>query len=133
MVALDSSRIQGRNAKCSRHKQNILTVLGKEFYGLEENEYYEHIASLFMYAKIYDLNKSEEYFFYMQKILSSSSNADKPAYLKHYLRSFPSHVPDAVEKNIKGKKNSLSCLSLAQLHGFIMVTWQSTLSGEKSG
>ena len=79
MVALDSSRIQRRNAKCSRHRQNILTVLGKEFYGLEENEDYEHIASLFMSAKIYDLNKSEEYFCYMQKLLISSGNAGKSA------------------------------------------------------
>ena len=59
--------------------QQILTVLGKEFYGPEENEYYEHPASLFMSAKIYDLNKSEEYFCYMQKLLISSGNADKSA------------------------------------------------------
>ena len=46
--------------------QQILTALGKEFYGPDENEDYEHVASLFMSSRIYDLNKSEEYFFYMQ-------------------------------------------------------------------
>ena len=46
--------------------QQILTSLGKEFYGPDENEDYEHLASLFMSAKICDLNKSEEYFCYMQ-------------------------------------------------------------------
>ena len=43
--------------------QQILTALGKEFYGLDENEDYEHLASLFMSSIIYDLNRSEEYFF----------------------------------------------------------------------
>ena len=38
--------------------QQILTALGKEFYGPDENEYYEHLASLFMSARICDLNKS---------------------------------------------------------------------------
>ena len=69
----------------------------------------------------------------MQKLLVSSGNADKSTYLKYYLISFPSHVPDVVEKHIKDKNIPLSCLSLAQFHGFIMVTWQSTLSGERSG
>lgn len=44
-------------------------ALGKEFYGPDENEDYEHLASLFMSAKICDLNKSEEYFYYMRKLL----------------------------------------------------------------
>ena len=60
----------------------------------------------------------------MQKLLIFSGNADKPAYLKHYLRSFPGHVPDAVEQHLKDKNIPLSGLSLAQLHGFIMETWQ---------
>ena len=113
--------------------QQILTALGKEFYGPDENEDYEHLVSLFMSAKICDLNKSEEYFFYMQKLLISSGNVDKPAYLKHYLRIFRGHVPDVVEQHLKDKIIPLSCLSLPQLHGFIMVTWQSTLSRERSG
>ena len=46
--------------------QQILTSLSKEFYGPDENEYYEHLAFLFMLARICDLNKSEEYFCYMQ-------------------------------------------------------------------
>ena len=82
------------------------------------------LAYLFMSARICDLNKSEEYFCYMQKLLISSGNANKPAYLKHYLRSFPSHVPDAVEQHLKDKNIPLSGLSLAQLHGLIMETWQ---------
>ena len=104
--------------------QQILTALGKEFYGLDENEDYEQLASLFMSARICDLNKSEEYFCYMQKLLISFGNADKPAYLKHYLRSFLGHVPDAAEQHLKDKNIPLAGLSLAQLHGFIMETWQ---------
>ena len=38
--------------------QQILTTLGKEFYGLDENEDYEHLQSLFISSKICDLNKS---------------------------------------------------------------------------
>ena len=83
--------------------QQILTALDKEFYGPDENEDYEHIASLFMSARICDLNKSEEYFCYMKKLLISSGNADRPTYLKHYLRGFPGHVPDAIEKHLKDK------------------------------
>ena len=77
-----------------------------------------------MSSRIYDLNKSEEYFCYMKKLLISSGNADKLAYLKHYLRSFLGHVPNAVEQHLKDKKIPLASLSLAQLHGFIMETWQ---------
>ena len=77
-----------------------------------------------MSSRIFDLNKSEEYFGYMQKLLISSGNDDKPAYLKHYLRSFPVHVHDVVQQHIKDKDIPLSGLSLAQLHGFIMETWQ---------
>ena len=75
-----------------------------------------------MSARIYDLNKSEEYFCYMQKLLISFGNADKPAYLKHYLRSFPGHLPDAIEHHPKNKNIPFSGLSLSQLHGFIMET-----------
>ena len=60
----------------------------------------------------------------MQKLLISSGNADKPAYLKHYLRSSLGHVPDVVEQHLKDKNIPLEGLSLAQLHGFIMETWQ---------
>ena len=93
--------------------QQILTALGKEFYGPDENEDYEHLASLFMSARICDLNKSEEYFYYMQKLLISSGNVDKPAYLKHYIRSFLGHVLDVVEQHLKDKNNPLPGLSLA--------------------
>ena len=65
--------------------QQILTTLGKEFYGHDENEDCEHIAYLFMSTRICDLNKSEKYFCYMQKLLITSGNADKPPYMKHYL------------------------------------------------
>ena len=83
--------------------QQILTALGKEFYGLNENEYYEHLASLFILARICDLNKSEEYFCYMQKMFISSGNADKPTYLKHYLRSFPGHLLMLLNNTLKIK------------------------------
>ena len=58
----------------------------------------------------------------MQKLLISSGNANKPAYLKHYLSNIPGHVPDAVEQHLKDRNIPLSSLSLAQLHGFIMET-----------
>ena len=60
----------------------------------------------------------------MQKLLISSSNVDNPAYMKHYLRSFPSHVPDVVEQHLKDKNIPISGLSLSQLDGFIMETWK---------
>ena len=60
-----------------------------------------------MSHRLCDLEKHEQYFFYMQNLLITSSNADKPNYLKYYLRSFPGHVPDAVEKFIKYKKKKL--------------------------
>ena len=102
--------------------QHILSSLGKEFYGPDENEDYEHLAYLFMSAEICGLNKSEEYFCYMQKILMTSSNAYKPVYLKHYLRSFPNHVPDAIDQCIKDKNIPILSVSLDQFHGFIMET-----------
>ena len=60
----------------------------------------------------------------MQKLLISSGNADKPAYLKHYLRSFLGHVPDAIKQHLKDKNIPLSSLYLSQLHGFVMETSQ---------
>ena len=75
--------------------QQILKALGKEFYGFDECEDYEHLASLFMSARLYNLAQSEEYFCYMKQLLISSGKLGDPAYLKHYLISFPGHVPDA--------------------------------------
>ena len=60
----------------------------------------------------------------MQNLLISAGKADDLAYLKHYLRSFPGHVPDAVEKYMKDKNINYRNLSLAQLHGHILETWQ---------
>ena len=60
----------------------------------------------------------------MQKLLISARKANDLAYLKHYLRSFPGHVPDAVEKFMKDKGYSYQDLSIAQLHQYIMDTWQ---------
>ena len=84
------------------------------------------ILRIYLSARIYDLNKSEEYLCCMQKLLITSGNVDKPAYLKHYLRSFPGHVPDVVEQHLKDKNKNipLAGFSLAQLHGFITETWQ---------
>ena len=42
----------------------------------------------------------------------SSGNVNKPAYMKHYLRSFPGHVLDVVEQHLKDKNIPISCLSL---------------------
>lgn len=60
----------------------------------------------------------------MQNLLISSGKSGEPAYLKHYLRSFPSHFPDVVENFLKDKKINLRGISLAQLHAFIVKTWQ---------
>ena len=94
--------------------QQILKALGKEFYGSEEREDSKHIASLFMSARLCDLAQSEQYFCYMQQLLISSGKSGDPTYLKHYLRSFPGHVPNAVEQYMKDKKINYRYLSLAQ-------------------
>ena len=67
--------------------QQILKALGKEFYGAEEREDSEHLASLFMSARLCDLSQSEQYFCYMQQLLISSGKSGDPAYLKHNLMS----------------------------------------------
>ena len=60
----------------------------------------------------------------MQQLLISSGKSGDPAYLKHYIRSFPGHVPDAVEQYMKDKNINYRGLSLAQLHSYILETWQ---------
>ena len=77
-----------------------------------------------MSARLCDLSQAESYFCYMQKLLIQFGKANDPAYLKHYLRSFPGHVPDAVEKYMKDKNINFRSLSLAQLHNHIVETWQ---------
>ena len=104
--------------------QQLLYALGKESYGPDTHEGYEHFASFFMFARICDLSKSEQYFCYMQNLLISSSKSGDHAYLKHYLKSFMGHVPNAVEQFLKDKHINLRGLSLAQLHAYIMETWQ---------
>ena len=60
----------------------------------------------------------------MQKLLISSGKSGDPTYLKHYLRSFSGHVPDVVEQYMKDKHINYRSLSLAQLHSYILDTWQ---------
>ena len=91
--------------------QQILKALGKEFYGPNEREDYEHLASLFMSARLCNLAHSEEYFCYMQQLLISSGKSGDPTYLKHYIRSFPGHVPDAMEQYMKDKNINYRGLS----------------------
>ena len=76
--------------------ENVKYHLLIDSYGPDDKEDYDHLPSLFMSARLCDLSKSEEYFCYMQNLLVSSGKSDEPAYLKHYLRSFPGHVRDAV-------------------------------------
>ena len=57
--------------------QQILRGLSKEFYGPNDKEDYDHLASLFMSARLCDLSKSEEYFCYMQNLLVSSGKSTK--------------------------------------------------------
>ena len=77
-----------------------------------------------MSARLCDLSKSEDYFCYMQNRLVSLGKSGEPAYLKHYLRIFPGHVPDAVEQFLKDKHIDLRGMSLPQLHAYILETWQ---------
>ena len=77
-----------------------------------------------MSPRLCDLSRSEEYFCYMQNLLVSSGKSSEVAYLKHYLRSFPGHVPDVVEQFLKDKRITLHGMSLAQLHAYILETWQ---------
>ena len=57
-------------------------------------------------------------------MLIRAGKASDPTYLKHYLRSFPGHVQDAVEKYMKDKNLNYQNLSIAQLHHHIKETWQ---------
>ena len=43
----------------------------------------------------------------MQQLLISSRKLGDPSYLKHYIKSFPGHVPDVVEQYMK-EENQLS-------------------------
>ena len=60
----------------------------------------------------------------MQQLLIFSGKSGDRAYLKHYLKIFPIHVPDAVEQYMKDKNINYRGLSLAQLHSYILETWQ---------
>ena len=77
-----------------------------------------------MSARLCNLVQSEEYFCYMQQLLISSGKSGDISYLKHYIQSFPSHVPDVVEQYMKDKNINYRGLSLAQLHSYILETWQ---------
>ena len=93
--------------------QQILQALGSQFHGADDHDDSDHLDSLYMSARLCDLSQAESYFCYMQKLLIQSGKANDPAYLKHYLRSFPGHVPDAVEKYMKDKNINIRGLSLA--------------------
>ena len=66
-----------------------------------------------MSARLCNISQVEADFCYMQKLLIQSSKATDPAYLKHYLRSFPGHVLDAVEQYLKDKNINYRDLSIA--------------------
>ena len=57
-------------------------------------------------------------------MLITIGNADKLAYLKYYLHNFLGHVLDAVEQLLKDKHIDFRGMSLAQLHAYILETWQ---------
>ena len=103
--------------------QQVLRALSKQFHGGDDQDDSDNLASLYMSARLCNLSKAEEYLFYMQIFLISSGKENDPAYLKHYLRSFPGHVPDAVEQYMKDKNINYRNLSLAQLHSHILETW----------
>ena len=104
--------------------QQILQALGREFHGADDHDESDHMDSLYISARLCDLSQAEAYFYYMQRLLIYLGKAGDPAYIKHYLRSFLGHVPDAVEKYMKDKNINYKGLSLAQLHNHILETWQ---------
>ena len=59
--------------------QQLLAALGKEFYGSNEREDSEYLASLFMSTRLRDLSQSEQYFCYMQRLLISFRKSGDPA------------------------------------------------------
>ena len=83
--------------------QQLLKSLASQFHGGDDEDDADHLSSLFMSARLCNLSQADEYFCYMQKLLIHSGKASDPAYLKHYLRSFPRHVLDVVEKYMKDK------------------------------
>jgi hypothetical protein len=104
--------------------EKILSIIGRHFYSPDDEEDYDHLPYLFMSQRLCDLEKHEQYFCYMQNLLITSGNAKKPKFLKCYLRSFPSHILDAVENFLKEKKRNLKFLSLSQLHAHIIQVWE---------
>ena len=104
--------------------QQLLKSLATQFHGGDDEDDADHLASLFMSTRLCNLSQVDEYFCYMQKLLIRAGKASDPAYLKHYLRSFPGHVPDAVEKYMKDKNLNYQNFSIAQLHHHIKETWQ---------
>jgi len=102
----------------------LLKALSTQFYGSEDHQDPEHLASLFMSQRLCDLSQHEKYLCDMQRLLIESGHADDPSYLKYYLRSFPRAIPDSVEQFFKDKQISLRGMSLAQLHAYIIQVWQ---------
>ena len=98
--------------------------MASQFHGGDDEDDADHLQSIYMFARLCDLSLADEYFCYMQKLLIRAGKASDPTYLKHYLRSFPGHVPDAVEKYMKDKNLNYQNLSIAQLHHHIKETWQ---------
>jgi hypothetical protein len=77
--------------------QQILSAINRQLYGPNDEEECDHLASSFMSQRLCDLEQHEKYFCYMQNLLITSGNVDKPKFLKYYLHSFPVHVHDVVE------------------------------------
>ena len=62
----------------------------------------------------------------MNKLLLSAGKAGDPSYIKYYLRSFPSSVPDAVEQYFKDHNPPilLQGMTLVEMHSCILKVWQ---------
>ena len=83
--------------------QQLLKALASQFHGGDDEDDADHLQSIYMSARLCDLSQADEYFCYMQKLLIRAGKASDPAYLKHYLRSFPEHILDVVEQYMKDK------------------------------
>lgn len=91
----------------------VLQALGRELYGPDNHQDLEHLRYMFLSQRLCNLALHEEYLCYMKYLLITSGKTDDPTYLKYYLHSFPSHVPDVVEQYFNDKQINLSGMSLA--------------------
>jgi len=73
-----------------------------------------------MSNQLCDLKYHKQYFCDMQRLLIKSEKMDDATYIKHYIRSFPEALLDAVEQYIKDKGLSASGMSISQYNQHVL-------------